>query len=624
MKVTRNRKPTYPAIADLGIIGDCRSAALVAKDGTIDWLCWPKFDSPSIFGSLLDAGCGGFFAIRPTGPYDCSQRYLESTNVLETTFKGASGTVTVTDCMPVASEHTKRGELWPEHQLIRMIEGVSGELELEITCAPRPQYARVVPRLQDRGFLGFYYESGSLALGLRSDLQLELSKSFADVHGVATIRAGERRAVSLVLSDAEPGVLASIGEEAERKIALSKAWWGQWIARCEYDGPYQEPVRRSALALKLLCFAPSGALVAAPSTSLPEKVGGIRNWDYRYCWLRDASLTVQALFDLGYSAEAEAFLNGLIHTTRVTAPELQILYTVYGEPHVPEQTLDHLEGYAGSRPVRIGNDAHRQFQLDVYGEVVDAAHSYAMRGGKLDRTTSSLLTAFGSTVCQKWREPDQGIWEHRAEPQHHTHSKVMCWVALDRLIRLHEHGQLKVPLSRFAAERDAIRETVERRSWNPILQTYTSVFDGDDVDANLLLLGRYGFADPGSDRMQSTMRRIGDRLGADGLIYRYPRERDNLPPGEGAFGICSFWMVSCQALAGDIDGATRRFEDLLGYANDLGLYAEEIEPETHKALGNFPQAFTHVGLIDAALTLQKCRAGEARAKPVSGHAKGRV
>jgi GH15 family glucan-1,4-alpha-glucosidase len=350
----------------------------------------------------------------------------------------------------------------------------------------------------------------------------------------------------------------------------------------------------------------------------------MRNWDYRFCWLRDASLTIQALFDLGYSAEAEAFLSWLIHTTSVTRPELQILYSVYGEPHLPERELNHLSGYRDSRPVRIGNDAHRQFQLDIYGEVVDAAYQYHARGGMLDPTAGRLLLGFGQTVCRRWREPDQGIWESRGPPSHHTFSKVMCWVALDRLIRLAESGVLRGPLNTFRQERDAIRREVQLRGFNRRLGYYTSVLDGDDVDASLALLSHFEFEPAESGRMRATLSRIKERLGLDGLIYRYRSGDDNLPAGEGAFGICSFWAVGAEARAGDLDLATRRFEDLLRYANDLGLYAEEIEPGSGAALGNFPQAFTHVGLVDAALTLQDCAEGKQRARPVGRESAGKV
>jgi len=330
----------------------------------------------------------------------------------------------------------------------------------------------------------------------------------------------------------------------------------------------------------------------------------VRNWDYRYCWLRDTSLTLQALFDLGYPAEAEAFLSWLLQATALTWPELQVLYDVYGESHLPERTLDHLAGYAGSRPVRVGNDAHSQLQLDIYGEVLDAAREFAVRGGRLDRATGRFLVGLGETVCRRWREPDEGIWEVRGGRRHHTYSKAMCWVALDRLIDLHRARHLVAPVDRFRAVRDEIRRQIEQLGYNGQRRSYVSVLGGTDLDASLLLLARYGYAPPGDARMRSTWSAIERELAHGPLFYRYRTEDDGLPAGEGAFGICSFWAVDCRARQGDLDGAHRAFEQLLDFATDTGLYAEEIDPGSGAALGNFPQAFTHVGLIDAALSLE--------------------
>ena len=344
--------------------------------------------------------------------------------------------------------------------------------------------------------------------------------------------------------------------------------------------------------------------MAAPTTSLPEQPGGVRNWDYRYCWLRDASFTLRALYSLGYQEEAEAFLSWMLHATRLTWPELQVLYDVFGEAHLPERELPHLEGYAGSRPVRIGNDAQGQLQLDVYGEVLDAVSRFARRGGRFDRDTVRLLDGLGHTVCKRWREPDEGIWEGRSGRFHHTHSKALCWVALDRLVRMHEAGQIRVSVDEFRAEREAIRAEIEARGYNERLGSYTRTFDGDQLDASLLTLSLYGYQPATHPRMGATCARIREKLTRESFVYRYESQTDDgLPPGEGAFGICSFWAVECLARGGDAAAATRAFERLLACANDVGLFAEEIEPETGAALGNFPQAFTHVGLINAALTL---------------------
>jgi GH15 family glucan-1,4-alpha-glucosidase len=594
--------PPHPAISDYAIIGDCRSAALISRNGSLDWLCWPRFDSPSLFGALLDQAKGGRFAVRPVLPFVGERRYVPDTNILETTFRTSSGILRLTDLMPVCSEADKRRELWPQHQILRAVECLAGEVEVELVCDPRPDYARTTPRLRDRGALGIHYEHRDTVLVLRSDLPLALSTDGGGVRGRAVLRAGERRHVSLVFSQGEPAVIPPLGAPAERKIRMSVEWWKQWAGRCTYAGPHRAAVVRSALTLKLMAYAPSGAVVAAPTTSLPEQPGGTRNWDYRYCWLRDASLTLQALFDLGYPAEAEAFLGWLIHTTRISWPELQILYDVYGRADLKERQLDRLAGFGGARPVRVGNAAEGQLQLDVYGEVLDAVYQFVQRGGRLDRATARMLIGFGDTVCRRWREPDEGIWEVRAARRQHTYSKAMCWVALDRLLRLHAAGLLRAPAARLARERAAIGEEIERRGFDAGLQSYVSVLGGDALDASLLQLGRYGYADPASPRMRGTLAAVHARLGRNGLLYRY-LEDDGLAPGEGAFGICSFWAVTAQALGGDRRGAGEVFEHLLDYANDVGLFAEEIDPASGAALGNFPQAFTHVGLIDAALTL---------------------
>jgi GH15 family glucan-1,4-alpha-glucosidase len=591
-------------IGDYAIIGDCRSVALISTGGSIDWLCWPRIDSPSIFGALLDPERGGRIVVRPTASFQSSRRYIGRTNVLETTFRSATGVLRLVDLMPVASEGDKSHILWAGHQVLRLLECVEGEMEVEVRCDPRPDYGRVVPRLRDRGPLGIYCEHRARVLVLRSDLPLTLSMDHSEAVGRARLRRGDRRAVALVYSDRAPAILPPLEAEADVKLRATLAWWEAWAGRCAYTGPYREAVIRSALALKLLAYAPSGAVVAAPTTSLPEWPGGVRNWDYRYCWLRDTSLTLQALFDLGYPAEAEAFISWLRQATRRTAPEIQVLYDVYGESHLPERTLDHLAGYAGSRPVRVGNDAHNQLQLDIYGEVLDAAHQFAVRGGRLDRTTGRFLVGLGETVCRRWREPDEGIWEVRGGRRHHTYSKAMCWVALDRLIDLHRTRHVAAPVDRFRAVRDEIRKEIERLGYDETRRSYVSVFGGRDLDASLLLLARYGYTAPREARMQATWTAIERELARGPLLYRYRAENDGLPVGEGAFGICSFWAVDYRARQDDLDGAHRTFEQLLGYATDTGLFAEEIEPETGAHLGNFPQAFTHVGLIDAALSLE--------------------
>jgi GH15 family glucan-1,4-alpha-glucosidase len=599
---------SYPPIDDYVLIGDCRSAGLVSRDGSLDWLCLPRFDSPSIFAAVLDAEKGGRFLVRPVGEFRTERRYLANTNVLETVFRTPTGACVLRDLMAVSSEEDKRAYLTPEHEVLRQLEGLEGEVEVEILYDPRPDYGRVRPMLEQLGALGLRCEVDGTSLTLRSELPLELIDGDRCACGAVRIRSGERKCLSLTYSAEAPAVVPLLGEAARGRIERTVRWWQEWANRCAYEGPYRDAVVRSALTLKLMTYAPSGALVAAPTTSLPEWLGGVRNWDYRYCWLRDASFTLRAMFAVGYREEAEAYIGWLLHATRLTWPELHVLYDVFGEARLPERKLPHLEGYAGSRPVRIGNDAQGQLQLDVYGEVINGAARFLDRGGRFDRDTSRMLDGLGRTVCRRWREPDEGIWEGRSGRFHNTHSKVMCWVALDRLIEMHEAGYLDVSVDLFRKERDEIRKEVEAHGYNERIGSYTRTFDGEEMDASLLTLPLYGYIEGTHPRMRSTCARIHEKLARGGLVYRYETGTDDgLPPGEGAFGICSFWAVECVARGGNIEAATRTFERLLAYANDVGLFAEEIDPDTSEALGNFPQAFTHIGLINAALTLAEYR-----------------
>ncbi len=493
--------------------------------------------------------------------------------------------------MPICSESEKHASLVPDHQVLREVHGLTGQVEVEVLYEPRPEYGRYAAVLEQRGALGVWGQANDAAFVLRSDLPLHLASDRRSASGRTSIRAGEHTYLTFAYAEEAPVVVPPLGELARAQAVRSARWWQEWAGRCSYRGPYRDMVVRSALVLKLMAYAPSGAVVAAPTTSLPEHLGGERNWDYRYCWLRDASLTLRALFVLGYDAEALAFLSWMLHATRLTWPELQVLYNVFGEANLPERELTYLEGYASSRPVRIGNDAHGQLQLDVYGEVIDAVARFARRGGRFDHDTVRLLNGLGRTVCKRWREPDEGIWEGRSGRFHHTHSRVLCWVALDRLVQMHEAGQLALKhVDAFRAERDAIRTEVESRGYSARVGSYTRVLEGEELDASLLLLPAYGFTDSRHPHMRSTCARIHERLGHDSLIYRYETTTDDgLPPGEGAFGICSFWAVECLARGGDLPGATAAFERLLGYANDVGLYAEQIDPEPARHSATSPR-----------------------------------
>jgi GH15 family glucan-1,4-alpha-glucosidase len=599
-------------IDDYALVGDCRSAALVSRYGSIDWLCWPRFDSPSIFAAIVDRHNGGHWSIAPAGACRIQRAYIRDSNVLETEFICSAGRATLTDLMPVAREEFKRRNMNPDHEILRHVACSEGELQLEIDFRPRADYGAKAVNIRDLGACGLRLDVGRGAYWLRSTVPLSVERDCA--HATIRLKRGEELQLSLSYAEESPSVLPALGEPAHAAIRRSVEWWQEWARRSNYQGPYRDAVTRSALVLKLLAYAPSGAIVAAPTTSLPERIGDSLNWDYRYCWMRDASLTVRALLGLGYVDEAEGFLTWLLHATRLTQPELRILYTVFGAIAPREKELKHLGGYCNSPPVRIGNGARAQLQLDVYGEVIDASAQYARFTSRFDRSTQDVLIGLGKYVARNWDQPDEGIWEPRSGRRNNTHSRLSCWKALERLLALDESGIIQgAPRQAFIRERDRIRQQIELRAWNQTLKSYVSVLDGDELDATLLRIPWHGFEAADSERMKRTYRRVQEQLGTgDGLLFRYERR-----PQEGAFGICCFWAVEYLALGGGaLEEAHRRFARLLQYGNDLGLFAEEVDPETGDALGNFPQAFTHIGLISAALTLEEQEHGRApRAAP---------
>jgi GH15 family glucan-1,4-alpha-glucosidase len=552
-------------IGDHALIGNGRTTALVARDGTIDWLCWPRPDSPPLFAAILDERAGEW-RLRPEAPHRASWRYLPDTNVLETTFEAPDGALRVTDLMPVGGG--------AEEQILRRVEGLRGALAMEQRFEPRLDWGRRTPRMQQRGALGTFVDAGRGVVVHRSPV------------GTAprfVVRAGERLDFTLTWAREGPAWLGAGDLDA------TVAWWRGFAAGLSAAGRWREQVVRSALCLKLLVHAPSAAVLAAPTTSLPERLGGALNWDYRYCWLRDASFTVRALFDVGMPDEAGAFVTWLLHATALTRPELRVLYDVYGERPPPERELAHLAGHRGSRPVRAGNGASEQLQLDVYGEVIDAIHQLQQRGARFDRETRRLLAGHGEVVRRRWREPDQGIWETRGAGRRHTHSALLSWVALDRL--------------GLADDAALVRRAIEEEAWNERLGAYAGWLGGDQLDAAVILAGALGFHPPRAPRLWRTSCAIRDRLGAGpGLFYRYPPVEP-----EGAFAAVSFWTVEYLARAGALDEAEALMEAAVAHANDLGLLAEEIEPATGQQLGNFPQTFSHVGVICAALTLDAKR-----------------
>jgi GH15 family glucan-1,4-alpha-glucosidase len=595
-----------PKIQDYAVIGDCRAAALISRYGSLDWLCWPRFDSVAIFSALLDPDKGGRWSLAPTSPCRFERRYIQNTNVLETSFLCYSGQAVLTDLMPVASDQFKRSATMADHELVRRLVCTEGEIEIQVEFRPRAAYGDGPIKLRDHGKLGLRFESGGGIYWLRCNrpLHVELDR----VRDTIVLKRGETLDFSLSYSEESPAVLPALGERVRAAIDRSVEWWQQWTARSNYQGPYREMVTRSALALKLLAYAPSGAITAAATTSLPERIGDSLNWDYRYCWLRDASLTIRALLGLGYMDEAESFLTWLLHATRLTQPELRVMYDVFGGMAPRERELDFLAGYFGSRPVRTGNGARHQLQLDIYGEVIEATAQYANFQGCLDRATQKVLIGLGKHVARHWDSPDEGIWEPRGGRENHTHSRLMCWTGLDRLLALCDKGILDgAPREQFLKERERIHGQIETHAWNEKVQSYVSTLEGEVVDATLLRIPWYGFEAADSERMKLTYRTICEQLGTrDGLLYRYARK-----PAEGAFGICGFWAVEFLALGGGtLREAHRLFARLLSYGNDVGLFSEEIDPATGDALGNFPQAFTHVGLISAALTLEEKERGE--------------
>jgi GH15 family glucan-1,4-alpha-glucosidase len=592
----------YRPIEDYGAIGDCSSVALISRTGSIDWLCWPHFNSPSTFGAILDDRKGGRFRICPVGRFGVERRYVGDTNVLETTFITDTGRLRLTDLMPVDDFDAYDHQLWPDHSIIRKVECVGGQVEVDILFEPRPDYARCMPRIERRGDHGYFCNQKETVLTLRTDAPLDDESDSTRLTGRVRMREGQTLQFVLALDRYEPAVLIPLGDHVEAMIRRTIEYWEWWAGKCRYIGPHRDAVVRSALAIKLMTFSRSGAVVAAATTSLPEDIGGIRNWDYRYCWLRDAGLSLRALFDLGYSDEGSAFFSWMLHTTRKSLPNLHIMYDVYGNIDLDEYELDHLEGYRGTSPVRVGNGAYDQLQLDTYGEVATAAFEYVAHGHSLDASQKRMLAKTGDALLKRWREPDEGIWEIRNERKHHTYSKVMSWVTVDRLIRLHEHGDLKIDLERYKKERAIMRREIEERGVDQELGAFVNAYGTKEMDASLLLIPDYGFVPADDPRMLRTFDLIQEQLADGCLLYRYKYD-DNLPGTEGAFGICSFWDEEYLARIGRVDEAMAHLEEMLEYANDVGLYAEQIDPSTRMQLGNFPQAFTHVGLINALMMI---------------------
>jgi GH15 family glucan-1,4-alpha-glucosidase len=593
-----NRIDGYAPIAEYAAIGDGRTVALVARDGSIDWLALPDLDSPSVFGAVLDAD-GGRFELRPDEEeFDVTRRYLPGTNLLETTFTTAQGIVRVTDAMTIPTVG-----LAPYRELVRRVEGIAGSVPMRWLVVPRPEYGAQV-RVERRTGVPVVARGTDAVAVIGWDTG-EPTVGDGGIAGRFTAASGELAHIVLAAAHQEPLVLPSRGE-VEARLAGTESAWRRWSDTRRYDGPWRDEVIRSGLALKLLVFAPSGAIAAAPTTSLPEEIGGERNWDYRYSWPRDSAFTLRALLALGCAPEADAFFSWLQHASQLTHPKVRVLYRLNGGPDADERSLP-LRGYRDSRPVRVGNGAVGQTQLDVYGEVLDAATEVARSGRRLDGDYARRLAEIADYVCTVWRGPDAGIWEVRSTPLHFTQSKMMCAVALDRACRLADQGLLRGDVPRWRREHDEIRAFVDGRCYSEEKRSYTRSAEEDLLDASLLLGVIAGYDEPTAPRLLETVDAIRRELANGPLVIRYLGE-DGLPGEEGAFVACSFWLAEAYASQGRLDEATTLMHELVALANDVGLYSEEMHPDTGEFLGNFPQGLSHLALINAAAAIAEAAA----------------
>ncbi len=585
-------------IEDYALIGDRHTAALVGKNGSIDWLCLPRFDSPACFAGLLGDDSHGHWQLCPTTDYEVSRTYVDGSAALGTTFTTSDGTVTLLDVMPTGDNRA---------DVVRMVTGIEGKVRLRHEWVVRLDYGRIVPWVRRRDIRGEHAltaVAGPDKLILRGS-RLPIGDKYRHVDEF-DVEAGETLTFSMTWipsyertpASAEPPIVATIAAERE------------WAGRCHDDVPHVDVVRRSLLTLRLLTHELTGGVVAAPTTSLPEEFGGERNWDYRYCWLRDAALTIESLIDAGYTDEARFWRHWLLRAVAGDPDDLQIMYAVDGARHLPEHTLEHLPGYAGSRPVRIGNAAVEQKQTDVLGEVMIALSAARAAGLDDDEDAWDLQRSLVSRLIDTWQEPDHGLWEIRGPRRRFTHSQVMVWAAFDRAVRAVEEEGLEGPVDQWREARDQVRDEVMTRGFDSGRNTFTQHFDTDEVDASLLVLPLTGFIAGDDPRMLGTIEAIEKDLMRDGLLMRYRTETDvdGLPGDEHPFLACSFWLVSAYALAGRLDDANALFDRLVGLVNDVGLLSEEYDPRERRMVGNFPQAFSHLTLVQAAFQLRAASA----------------
>jgi GH15 family glucan-1,4-alpha-glucosidase len=608
----------YLPIAEHGLVGDLHTVALVGTNGTIDWYCCPAFDSPSVFGAILDAEKGGFYSLAPVGEagedWDSKQLYFPDTNVLITRFFTAEGVGEVQDFMPIAGPGVV-GEMH-RHRLIRRVVMVRGQMSFRLEVQPRFDYAREDHDVEMHPH-GVLFRSSRLTLAcegavarMMGGTERRLKRVGSGIEATFDLEAGASQ--SFVLERVPPDHICRPYSERDTLVAFEDTvgYWRRWLNHSTYRGRWREMVQRSALTLKLLTYAPTGAIVAAPTTSLPEQLGGERNWDYRYTWIRDAAFSLYALLRLGFGEEAEAFMRWLTDRTREwnigPSGPLQIMYGIDGRSELTEEELPHLEGYRGSGPVRIGNGAADQRQLDIYGELIDSIYLYDRHAQPVFHDAWEALRRIVDWLCANWDQPDEGIWETRGGQKDFTYSRLMAWVALERAIRINRRRGLPGDIVRWLRERDKVYDQIMDRGWSPERGAFVQHYGSDVLDASLLLMPLVLFIAPRDPRWLSTLDAIGEDLVSDSLVYRYDPEAspDGLRGEEGTFSMCSFWYVEALTRAGRLEEARLAFEKMLTYANHLGLYSEEIGP-TGELLGNFPQAFTHLALISAAVNLDR-------------------
>jgi GH15 family glucan-1,4-alpha-glucosidase len=582
-------------IEDYALIGDCETAALVGRDGSIDWLCWPRFDSDACFAALLGKRENGHFCLSSIEPAKSSRRYRKNTLILETRFETASGVVTVIDFMPLRAHNSN---------IVRIVRGERGEVRMRADLVLRFGYGAIIPWVVRLDRETLRAVAGPDMVLIRTPVRLR-GRDLTTV-GEFTITAGQ--SIPFILTYASSHLPPPAPLHAEKVLEATETFWTDWSAPCPQTGEWSDVVIRSLITLKALTYRITGGIVAAPTTSLPEKIGGERNWDYRFCWLRDATLTLLALINAGFYGEAQAWREWLLRAIAGAPDQLQALYGIGGERRLTEWLVPWLDGYEGSRPVRIGNNAHTQLQIDVYGEMLDAAHQARLSGLAIDPEASwPLQLAFLQHLEKVWREPDEGIWEVRGGRQHFTHSKVMAWVAFDRAIKGVEDFGLKGPLERWRRIRAEIHAEICERGFDPELNSFVRSYGSKDLDASLLLLLEVGFLPPDDPRIGSTVAMIEKKLLRNGLLLRYDTgvSDDGLPPSEGAFLACSFWLADAYVLLGRHDDARVLFKRLIALANDVGLLSEEYDTDAKRMLGNFPQAFSHIALVNTAFNLTR-------------------